>query len=86
MNNLEDAFNVLVVGKSLFKISLALKQQIKSWIEKSEYVRQSPNMNDVLIIDGRQVPKLLLEISIIELHRELARSGIVGILDEKMSL
>ena len=68
-------------GKGRPKISKQLKCAIIDWIQKCDFVRISPCVNDTLLVHGNRVPKLLLEVSIPELHRELATSDVEGILD-----
>ena len=43
-------------------------------------------MNDTFMIDGETVFKKLREVSVTHLHRDLAESDIVGILDEKKNV
>ena len=77
------AYKIIVKGKRLPKITEVLEDEIIKWVKIHENVRQSPCTNDTLQINGQTVPKLLLEISVADLHKDLASSGIPGILDKK---
>ena len=78
----EKAFCFDVKGKRKLKITENMRTKIGEWIETHEHVIQSPCMNDILKIDGHNVAKMLREISVTDLHRDLSRSGMEGILDE----
>ena len=43
-------------------------------------------MNDVLKINGESTPKKIIEISISDLHKDLATSGMDGIFDENNNI
>ena len=63
-----------------------MRQKIIHWISNHDHVRQSPCMNDVLKINGESTPKKIIEISISDLHKDLATSGMDGILDKNNNI
>ena len=76
------AFKIVVKGKRRLQITTVMRKAIKTFIDHHEHVRVSPCMNDTLKIDGQTVFKKVREVSVAHLHRDLAESDIVGILDE----
>jgi hypothetical protein len=63
--------------KGFTKITLEIREKLNDWILAHPHVIQSPITNDTLLIGNRntgvttRVPKLLIEISIRELHNDL---------------
>ena len=84
-NNL-NACKIEVKGFMPQKISQHIRQQIVNFVNNHEHVRFSPNVNDVLTINNQKIPKKLLEISKAELHQDLSKSGIEGILDKNNNI
>ena len=80
------ACKVRVKGKRTARITDQMKSDIIKFVDSHESVRVSPCVNDTLKIGGQSVPKKIIEISIIELHKDLASSNVPGILDDNNNI
>ena len=58
---INNAFDFPVSQKRKKKLSPAIENEIIQYVKQHEHVRQSPNMNDTLKINGELVGKLILE-------------------------
>ena len=64
------------------KINEELIRLIVGWVLNHQNVRDSPNVNDTLKMpDGSKVGQKFLEVSVNDLHNDLAKSGTEGTLD-----
>ena len=82
----EKAFCFDIKGKRKLKITEEMRIKIGQWIESHGHVIQSPCMNDILKINEHNVAKKIREISVTDLHRDLSRSGMEGILDQNNNI
>jgi hypothetical protein len=82
----EKAFCFDIKGKRKLKITEDMRIKIGQWIETHEHVIQSPCMNDILKINGQNVAKQIREISVTDLHRDLSRRGMEGILGQNNNI
>ena len=81
-----NAFSFAVKHKRKNKVSDEMRTEIIEWVRNHDMIRTSPNYNDTLLINGVRVPKELREVSLNEIHKDLAESDIAGILDEKATI
>ena len=80
----KNSFKFVVKQLRKKKINDELIRLIVGWVINHQNVRDSPNVNDTLKMpDGSKVGKKILEISVNDLHNDLAKSGIEGILDSE---
>jgi hypothetical protein len=70
----EEYFPTTKKAKRRSRYNAEYKESIKQWVMNHQFVRVSPIKSDMLKIDGEDVPKLLREIPIREMHNDLCKT------------
>ena len=87
LNNEKHGFRFFIQQMQKKQINEELTRLIVSWVLHHPHVRDSPNMNDTLLMpNGERVGKKLLQIPVTTLHNDLADSQIEGIRDDDGNL